>query len=167
MQAMTNMNGRPGIELRGLEKSFKTPHGTVEAVRGVDISIRPGEIVALLGPNGAGKSTTIDMLLGLVQPDAGSVSLFGRTPAEAVLAGRIGAMLQTGMLIQEIRIRADDESAALEIDDDGRATAAPGHGGSGLDGLRERAQRVRGTLEAGARADGGYRLRVTVPLPGP
>jgi ABC-2 type transport system ATP-binding protein len=105
MQAMTNMNGTPGIELRGLEKSFKTPHGTVEAVRGVDISIRPGEIVALLGPNGAGKSTTIDMLLGLAQPDAGSVSLFGRTPAEAVLAGRIGAMLQTGMLIGDLSAR--------------------------------------------------------------
>ena len=41
MQGMTNTNGRaPGIELRGLEKSFKTPHGIVEAVRGVDISIR-------------------------------------------------------------------------------------------------------------------------------
>jgi two-component system sensor histidine kinase DesK len=67
----------------------------------------------------------------------------------------------------EIRIRADDDTAALEIDDDGHSIAAPGLGGSGLDGLRERAQRVRGTLEAGARPDGGYRLRVTVPLPGP
>jgi ABC-2 type transport system ATP-binding protein len=105
MKAMTNLNGTPGIELRGLEKSFKTPHGTVEAVRGVDISIRPGEIVALLGPNGAGKSTTIDMLLGLADPDAGSVSLFGRTPEETVLAGRVGAMLQTGMLIQDLSAR--------------------------------------------------------------
>jgi two-component system sensor histidine kinase DesK len=67
----------------------------------------------------------------------------------------------------EIRIRADRESAALEIDDDGRPAAAPGTGGSGLDGLRERAQRVRGTLEAGARPGGGFRLRVTVPLPEP
>jgi ABC-2 type transport system ATP-binding protein len=79
--SMTDSNGsQPGIELRGLEKSFKTPHDLVEAVRGVDISIRPGEIVALLGPNGAGKSTTIDMLLGLARPDAGDVSLFGSTP---------------------------------------------------------------------------------------
>jgi two-component system sensor histidine kinase DesK len=67
----------------------------------------------------------------------------------------------------EIRIRADDESAALEIDDDGRAAPAPSPGGSGLEGLRERAQRVRGTLEAGARPEGGFRLRVTVPLAGP
>jgi ABC-2 type transport system ATP-binding protein len=104
--SMTNSNGsQPGIELRGLEKSFKTPHGLVEAVRGVDISIRPGEIVALLGPNGAGKSTTIDMLLGLARPDAGDVSLFGSTPEEAVLSGRVGAMLQTGMLIQDLSAR--------------------------------------------------------------
>jgi two-component system sensor histidine kinase DesK len=66
-----------------------------------------------------------------------------------------------------IRIRSDRESAALEIDDDGRAEPARDHGGSGLQGLRERAQRVRGTLEAGARPDGGFRLRVTVPLPKP
>ncbi len=67
----------------------------------------------------------------------------------------------------EIRIRADDEIAALEIDDDGAAAPAPNHGGSGLEGLRERAQRVRGTLEAGARPEGGFRLRVTVPLAEP
>ena len=63
-----------------------------------------------------------------------------------------------------IRIHADRASAALEIDDDGRAEPAVNGGGSGLDGLRERAQRVRGTLEAGARPGGGFRLRVTVPL---
>src|SRR4051794_12921086 len=61
------------VELRGLQKSY----GQVHAVRGVDLSIRPGEIVALLGPNGAGKSTTIDMLLGLSRPDAGEVRLYG------------------------------------------------------------------------------------------
>jgi energy-coupling factor transporter ATP-binding protein EcfA2 len=44
----------------------------VDAVRGVDVSIERGETVALLGPNGAGKSTTIDMLLGLLEPDAGA-----------------------------------------------------------------------------------------------
>jgi ABC-2 type transport system ATP-binding protein len=52
----------------------------LHAVRGVDIAIAPGETVALLGPNGAGKSTTIDMLLGLLASDTGSVALFGMTP---------------------------------------------------------------------------------------
>ena len=53
-------------------------------MRGIDISVAPGETVALLGPNGAGKSTTIDMLLGLLAPDAGSVSVFGTEPKAAV-----------------------------------------------------------------------------------
>jgi ABC-2 type transport system ATP-binding protein len=74
-------------------------------VRGVDIEIEMGETVALLGPNGAGKSTTIDMMLGLLAPDAGEVSLFGRTPADAVAAGAVGAMLQTGSLIRDLSVR--------------------------------------------------------------
>jgi ABC-2 type transport system ATP-binding protein len=53
------------VDLRGLEKTFKSPAGPVQAVRKVDIDVPTGETVALLGPNGAGKSTTIDMLLGL------------------------------------------------------------------------------------------------------
>src|SRR5262249_4221817 len=65
------------VELSGLVKSFRTPKGPVPAVRGVDLSVRAGEIVALLGPNGAGKSTTIDMLLGLTEPDAGTARLLG------------------------------------------------------------------------------------------
>ena len=69
------------------------------------MSIAPGETVALLGPNGAGKSTTIDMMLGLVRPDAGSVSLFGAPPDRAVARGAVGAMLQTGGLIRELKVR--------------------------------------------------------------
>ncbi len=94
------------IELQGLQKTFRAPKGErVRAVRGIDISIRRGETVALLGPNGAGKSTTIDMLLGLSDPDAGTVSVFGRTAREAVDAGLVGGMLQTGSLIQYLTIR--------------------------------------------------------------
>jgi ABC-2 type transport system ATP-binding protein len=106
---MTTFTTRPprtgDVRLERLVKSFRTPHGPVHAVRGVDLSIAPGETVALLGPNGAGKSTTIDMLLGLLRPDAGQVSLFGMTPQEAVQAGAIGAMLQTGSLIRDLTVR--------------------------------------------------------------
>ena len=63
-----------GIALHGLVKSFKGPSGPVHAVRGIDLSVAPGETVALLGPNGAGKSTTIDMMLGLVRPDSGEAA---------------------------------------------------------------------------------------------
>jgi ABC-2 type transport system ATP-binding protein len=89
------------VVCRGLVKSF----GSVRAVRGVDLTIQPGETVALLGPNGAGKSTTIDLLLGLLRPDGGSVSLFDRTPAEAISAGQVGAMLQTGSLLRDLTVR--------------------------------------------------------------
>jgi ABC-2 type transport system ATP-binding protein len=90
-----------GIELKGLAKSF----GDVRAVRGIDVAISPGETVALLGPNGAGKSTTIDMLLGLLDPDGGSVSVFGAAPRTAIDAGAVGAMLQTGALIRDVSVR--------------------------------------------------------------
>jgi ABC-2 type transport system ATP-binding protein len=95
----------PAIALQGLVKSFPGPDGPVRAVRAVDLSIERGETVALLGPNGAGKSTTLDMLLGLTEPDDGAVSLFGAQPREAIAGGEIGAMLQTGALIGDISVR--------------------------------------------------------------
>jgi ABC-2 type transport system ATP-binding protein len=115
-----------GISLEALRKSY----GAVEAVRGIDIAIAPGETVALLGPNGAGKSTTIDMTLGLARPDAGRVSLFGLTASEAVAAGRVGGMLQTGSLIEQLTVRELVAMVAslypnpLEVDDVVRRTGA-------------------------------------------
>jgi ABC-2 type transport system ATP-binding protein len=93
-----------GIRLNGLVKTFRGPDGPIRAVRGIDVEIAAGETVALLGPNGAGKSTTIDMLLGLLAPDEGSVSIFGHAPAEAVARGAIGGMLQTGELIRDLSV---------------------------------------------------------------
>ncbi|GGL95352.1 ABC transporter ATP-binding protein [Nakamurella endophytica] len=89
------------VELTGLHKNW----GSVQAVRGVDVIIAPGEVVAVLGPNGAGKSTTIDMLLGLTAPDAGTVRLFGEAPGIAVREGRVGAMLQSGALLPDVTVR--------------------------------------------------------------
>jgi len=94
-----------GVALSGLTKTFPGEHRTVHAVRGIDVSIDLGETVALLGPNGAGKSTTIDMMLGLQDPDAGTAQLFGGVPKDAVAAGRVGAMLQTGQLIRDVSVR--------------------------------------------------------------
>ncbi|HKC28697.1 MAG TPA: ABC transporter ATP-binding protein [Jatrophihabitans sp.] len=94
-----------GVRLTGLTKSFSTPQGPVHAVRGIDITIDAGETVALLGPNGAGKSTTIDMLLGLLRPDAGTIEVFGMSPQQATAAGAIAAMLQVGGVISELSVR--------------------------------------------------------------
>jgi len=93
------------VSLQGIQKSFRSPEGPVHAVRGVDVTIEPGEVVALLGPNGAGKSTTIDVLLGLTKADAGSVALLGRPPAAAIQEGLIGAMLQIGSLPRDLTVR--------------------------------------------------------------
>ncbi len=100
---MTESDG--GIRVQDLTKTFRGPQGPVHAVRGIDVSIDRGETVALLGPNGAGKSTTIDMLLGLSKPDGGTVTVFGRPPREAVAAGLVGAMLQSGALIRDLSVR--------------------------------------------------------------
>ena len=95
----------PAVQLNGIEKTFRSPAGPVRAVRGVDIEIAPGEVVALLGPNGAGKSTTIDVLLGLTKPDAGAAAVFGRDPSQAVKDGKVAAMLQVGSLLRDLSVR--------------------------------------------------------------
>jgi ABC-2 type transport system ATP-binding protein len=93
------------VRVEGLTKSWQGPTGPVHAVRGIEVAIPHGSTVALLGPNGAGKTTTIDMVLGLVRPDAGSASVLGQTPHDAVQQGLIGAMLQTGSLIRNLTVR--------------------------------------------------------------
>ncbi|MET8424871.1 ABC transporter ATP-binding protein [Nocardia sp. NPDC004860] len=94
----------PAIEILGLVKTFAAPGGTVRAVDGLDLTVRPGEIVAFLGPNGAGKTTTIDMLLGLARPDAGEVRVFGTAPAEAIAGGRVSAVMQSGGLLPDLTV---------------------------------------------------------------
>ncbi|MFD9471743.1 ABC transporter ATP-binding protein [Streptomyces goshikiensis] len=95
--------GHPGAVV-GFENVTKS-YGAVRAVDGLSFALHPGETVALLGPNGAGKSSTLDLLLGLRPADSGSVRLFGTTPREAIAAGRVGAMLQTGGLMEDVTVR--------------------------------------------------------------
>ena len=89
------------VRLTDLHKSF----GDVTAVDGVDLTIRPGEVVALLGPNGAGKTTTIDMILGLSRPTSGDARVFGTTPRQAVDRGLVAAVMQTAGLLPDITVR--------------------------------------------------------------
>ena len=86
-------------------KTFGAPGARVRAVDGIGLAIGRGETVALLGRNGAGKSTAISLLLGLNEPDAGSVRVLGRSPVQAVRAGLVGAMLQDGRPIPRVTVR--------------------------------------------------------------
>ncbi|GAA2601518.1 ABC transporter ATP-binding protein [Streptomyces axinellae] len=100
----------PAVEFADAGKTY----GTVKALSGLSVTLHPGETVALLGPNGAGKSTTLDLLLGLRNPDpGGTVRLFGTSPRQAVTEGRVGAMLQSGGLMDGVRVR---ELVALACD---------------------------------------------------
>jgi ABC-2 type transport system ATP-binding protein len=77
-------------ELREVHKRY----GKTQALRGVDLQVRPGELVALLGPNGAGKTTAVSILLGQRRPDAGSARLFGRDPSLPATRRSVGATPQ-------------------------------------------------------------------------
>ena len=91
----------PAVRLEGVTKTF----GQVQAVRGIDLEIEPGEMVAFLGPNGAGKTTTIDMILGLSRPSTGSVEVLGMAPRQAIARGLVAAVMQTGGLLKDLTVR--------------------------------------------------------------
>jgi ABC-2 type transport system ATP-binding protein len=88
-------------ELRGVLKRY----GKTEALRGVDLVIPHGEIVALLGPNGAGKTTSIAILLGLRRPDSGRALLFGQDPRDPAARAHVGVTPQEVAFPPTLRVR--------------------------------------------------------------
>ncbi len=82
------------VSFAGVSRNF----GPTRALDDVSFDIPIGSTVALLGPNGAGKSTAINVMLGLLRSSAGTARTLGLEPKQAVLAGRVGAMLQSGGL---------------------------------------------------------------------
>ena len=79
--------GTPVVSFVNVSKQY----GSLKAVEGLNLDLRPGETTALLGPNGAGKSTSLDMLLALRKPTSGQIKMFGSDPYHAVKSGRVGA----------------------------------------------------------------------------
>jgi ABC-2 type transport system ATP-binding protein len=88
-------------QLQGVHKHY----GAVEALTGMDLDIRRGELLAILGPNGAGKTTAVGILLGQRLPDAGSASLFGRSPVEPAARRFVGATPQETGFPDQLRVR--------------------------------------------------------------
>jgi ABC-2 type transport system ATP-binding protein len=94
----------PIIDTRGLRRTFKTRQGSVEAVKGVDLSLEKGEIFGFLGPNGAGKTTTLRMLATLLPPSGGEATIAGadllKEPGK--VRERIGYVSQVGSSAPEV-----------------------------------------------------------------
>lgn len=134
---INHMTSTPAIEVSGLTKTFKQGKNTVEAVKGIDLAVAEGELVAFLGPNGAGKSTTLRMITTLLRPTAGSAWLAGHNIADEPDAVRrkIGYVGQGngggnnqrvreelitqglcyGIKKSESAVRADELMAALDL----------------------------------------------------
>jgi ABC-2 type transport system ATP-binding protein len=104
------MEPTAAVEVRGLRKSY----GAVEAVRGVDFRVKPGEVFALLGPNGAGKTTTVEILEGHRSRDAGEVSVLGHDPGrnDRALRERVGIVLQQTGVDEYLTVREVVEMVA-------------------------------------------------------
>jgi ABC-2 type transport system ATP-binding protein len=88
------------VDLRDMYKSF----GAVHAIRGINLQIRAGEVMAFLGPNGAGKTSTIDIILGLSRPTSGQVTVYGMSPRQAITKGLVSAVMQTGGLLKDLTV---------------------------------------------------------------
>lgn len=88
------------ISAQGLTKVFKDFWGRpkARAVEGIDFDVKRGEVFGLLGPNGSGKSTTVKMLLGLLYPSGGRISVFGHSPRHVQTKSRIGYLPEESYL---------------------------------------------------------------------
>src|SRR3954471_6150339 len=101
MYAPPQLYPGPVARFAGVYKRF----GSVPALDGLDLEVRPGELLAILGPNGAGKSTAISLLLGLQEPTAGQVAIFGESPRVMDARRKLGVMMQEVTLAPDMRVR--------------------------------------------------------------
>ena len=140
---MGEEHGRaPAVEVDGVVKNF----GRLRALDGVRLRVRRGEVFGLLGPNGSGKTTLIRCLVGLVEPDAGTVTVLGRRLPDLAVLSRVGYMTQAAALYPD-----------LSVGENLRFFAAISGGQHGLDEalefveLTDRRDSVVATLSGGMR----------------
>ncbi|HMC91709.1 MAG TPA: ABC transporter ATP-binding protein, partial [Allosphingosinicella sp.] len=113
-------NAPPVVELVNLSKTYGRRGGGVRAVRGVSLTVAPGEVYGFLGPNGAGKSTTIRMMLGLIAPSGGEVRLFGEDlRRNASVLRRVGSLVDGGAFYPFLSGRRNLEVVARTHGGDG------------------------------------------------
>ena len=144
------------LALRGLSRRF----GEVQAVRGLDLDVREGEILGLLGPNGAGKTTTIRMMAGLLKPSGGTVEVYGRevSPARPEARRLVGVCPQENVVYPDLTAFENLDYAGVLF-------------GLARKERRERAERLLGLVGLAEKRDaraaqlsGGMKRRLTVAL---
>ncbi|MEV1010020.1 ATP-binding cassette domain-containing protein [Streptomyces sp. NPDC049881] len=148
------------LSTHGLARTFTTRRGTVEAVRGIDMTVERGEILGFLGPNGAGKSTTLRMLTTLLPPTRGTASIAGHDLAREPVAVR----RRIGYVAQQSGV-APDETVVAELVFQGRMY------GLGRAEAARRAETLAGELDLsdlldrkGSELSGGQRRRLDIAL---
>jgi putative ABC transport system ATP-binding protein len=155
----------PAIEITGLTKRYGEGEATVDALKGVDMTVAPGEVVGLIGPSGSGKSTLLKCLGAVIEPTSGRMALAGQTiyddgwkvaDLRALRRDRIGFVFQAPYLIPFLDVT--DNVAVLPM----LAGVANGE-------ARERAREMLAVLDVGHRArarvhqlSGGEQQRVAI-----
>jgi ABC-2 type transport system ATP-binding protein len=148
------------IHTRGLTRVFTVKKERVEAVRGIDLDVEAGQLVAFLGPNGAGKSTTLRMLTTLLPPTAGTATVAGHDVAgdPAAVRARIGYVGQRNSAGENFRVRDELVTQGRCYGLDGKQAGARADELLDLLDLRPLAKRKPGTLS------GGQRRRLDIAL---
>jgi NitT/TauT family transport system ATP-binding protein len=109
------------VSLRGVSVKFSTDRGEVEALRDISFEIPRGGFLSILGPSGCGKSTLLRVVADLAPPSSGTVSLFGKSPAEARRARDLGFVFQDAALLPWRTVR-ENVQLPLEVGDGARLT---------------------------------------------
>jgi ABC-type multidrug transport system ATPase subunit len=143
--------GAPVAALRGIVKRY----GTTTALAGIDIEVRGGELLAVLGPNGAGKSTAIALWLGLIEADAGEVTLLGGSPSDLSRRRGLGAMMQDVELPKELKVRELVRLTASYYDDPMSVDQALAHAG-----IEHLADRRYGKLSGGQKRQAQFAVAI-------
>lgn len=132
------------VETQDLHKHF----GPIRAVDGLSLSVQAGEVYGLLGPNGSGKTTLIRLLVGLLKPTSGAVSILGQAmPAKGILSN-VGYMTQASALYEDLTVR---ENVAFFGEMCGGASRAQVDEAIALVGLADRAGSLVRTVSGGMR----------------
>jgi lipopolysaccharide export system ATP-binding protein len=149
------------LEIKGLSKAY----GKRYVVRDVNISVRTGEIVGLLGPNGAGKTTTFYMVVGMIRPEQGDITLDGedirRLPMYQRARKGIGYLPQEPSIFRKLTVR-ENLKAVLEISGMGRSNGNSGGIQGEVDRLLEEFNLTNFADRDGYRLSGGERRRAEI-----